>query len=239
VPKLVLDAGTGLSVLPTLLCGRAFSGQIILSHLHWDHVQGLPFCSSIDRPDAEVTLRIPVSGSESNADAYALLARAFAPPHFPITPDGLQGEWTFTAMRGGPVADGITAQPIAHKGGVAYGLRVDIDGAVVAYLPDHALHAGTDAAERESARQLINGADVVVHDGQFTADEGQVAAAYGHATIESVLELADSASIGMLVLTHHSPTRTDEQLDQLASRFRTTPGGRSVTFARQGVAICA
>ncbi|MFN2518955.1 MAG: MBL fold metallo-hydrolase [Jatrophihabitantaceae bacterium] len=231
VPHLVLDAGTGLSALPDLLDGAAFTGTIVLSHLHWDHVQGLPFCRAVDRTEARVSLYVPV-GSPGD-DPEALLARGFSPPHFPIGPDGLLGEWRFLPLTEGRVDGTVTVARVAHKGGPAFGIRVELDGSSLAYLPDHAVHGSTSSADLASARRLIEGADVLVHDGQFLAAEVDVARAYGHATIEQVLGLADECRVGAVVLTHHAPTRTDAALDELAVRFTRSPGGRPVTFARQ------
>jgi ribonuclease BN (tRNA processing enzyme) len=234
-PHLVLDAGTGLSGLPGLLGGAPFTGAIVLSHLHWDHMQGLPFCPAIDRPDATVRLHVPVGSP--GVDPGALLAQGFSPPHFPITPDGLLGDWQVLAVTEGDIDDSVGAVPIAHKGGVAFGIRVELAGARLAYLPDHALHADTSQVNLAAARGLAGGADLLVHDGQFVAAEGAVAVAYGHATIERVLSFADECEVGALVLTHHAPTRTDDQLDALAQRYVATPQGRPVSFARQGEPI--
>ncbi|MDT4913644.1 MAG: hypothetical protein QOC66_2772 [Pseudonocardiales bacterium] len=234
-PQLVLDAGTGLSALSELLNGAAFTGRIVLSHLHWDHVQGLPFCRSIDRPDAQVTLHVPVASPAE--DPVELLARGFSPPHFPIGPEGLLGDWQFQPLTAGEVDETITVAPIAHKGGIAFGTRVTLDDATLAYLPDHALHRDTSASDRLAACGLVQGADLLLHDGQFLAVEEDVAIAYGHATIEEVLRLADECRVGAVSLTHHGPARTDDQLDALAARFTRTPAGRPVTFARQGVPI--
>jgi ribonuclease BN (tRNA processing enzyme) len=234
-PQLVLDAGTGLSALPELLAGAAFEGRILLSHLHWDHVQGLPFCPSVDRPDARVSLHVPVPSTSE--DPVELLARAFSPPHFPIGPEGLLGRWEFEPLSAGRLDDTVIIAPVAHKGGTAFGVRVMLDGATLAYLPDHALHRDTTPADRESARRLVHGSDLLLHDGQFLAAEQDVAVAYGHATIEEVLRLADECEVGAVVLTHHGPNRTDDELDALAARFLRTPDGRPVSFARQGVPI--
>jgi phosphoribosyl 1,2-cyclic phosphodiesterase len=240
VPRLVLDAGTGLRDLPEHLDGMPFRGVIVLTHLHWDHVQGLPFCPAVDRPDAVVDLHVPGAwGTGSGeADAAGLLARAMSPPHFPIGPAGLQGRWRFLPARPGDLATAtgasVAVRPVAHKGGVTLGVRVELDGVSAAYLPDHAL-----TGERVDAGtlELVAGVDVLLHDGQFTAGERRTAADYGHATVEATLRLADRACVGRLVLTHHAPGRTDEQLDALAARHRATPGGRPVTFARQGEPI--
>jgi ribonuclease BN (tRNA processing enzyme) len=235
VPGLLLDAGTGLRTLPTLLAGEAFTGRIVLSHLHWDHMQGLPFCPSVDNPRARVSLYVPVDGPDT--DPETLLARGFSPPNFPIGPDGLLGEWQFCPLLAGRIDDTISVGPVAHKGGDAFGIRVSLDGAVLAYLPDHALHEETPAAARAAAERLVAGADVLLHDGQFLAAEYPVARDYGHATIEGVLEFADQCDVGALVLTHHGPARTDDQLDELAARFQKTPQGRPVTFAKQDTSI--
>lgn len=234
-PKLVLDAGTGLSSLPSLLDGEPFVGSIVLSHLHWDHVQGLPFCRSVDDTRARVTLHIPVDAEDT--DPHAVLARGFSPPHFPIGPDGLLGEWCFRALLPGVVDPAVCVSPVAHKGGPAFGIRVSLDGAVLAYLPDHALHSGLAPSSRSSAEHLVHGADVLLHDGQHVRAEDRLARAYGHATVEEVLAFADRCEVGSLVLTHHAPNRTDDALDDFATRFRHTPAGRPVTFARQDVAI--
>jgi ribonuclease BN (tRNA processing enzyme) len=235
VPGLLLDAGTGLRTLPALLAGEAFTGAIVLSHLHWDHMQGLPFSPSVDNPRARVSLYVPVDGPDT--DPELLLARGFSPPNFPIGPDGLLGEWQFHALLAGAIDETVTVAPVAHKGGNAFGIRVTIDGAVLAYLPDHALHHETPATARAEAERLVAGADVLLHDGQFVAAEHPVAREYGHATIETVLDFADECDVGALVLTHHGPARTDDQLDELATRFTHTPQGRPVTFAKQDTSI--
>jgi phosphoribosyl 1,2-cyclic phosphodiesterase len=228
-PRLVLDAGTGLRGLSRLLDGAAYRGDIALTHLHWDHVQGLPFSAAVDNPDAQVRLLLPVSGD--SADARALLSHVMSPPYFPIGPEGLQGSWTFEPLDG--ARDDVAILPVPHKGGAAYALRVLVDDAVLAYVPDHALHSGTDAAALARVTAFVRGADVLVHDAEYVAAEQATAAEYGHATIETVLDLADRAAVGELYLTHHAPARTDDQLDELAHRFPCTPAGRPVTFMGQ------
>lgn len=230
VPSLVLDAGTGLRDLPTLLCGHAFRGSVVLTHLHWDHVQGLPFTPAVDRMDARVNLRLPAAPGASPVE---LLSRLMSPPLFPIGPEGLQGTWSVTASSSGLVEGfSLTVAEIRHKGGLTHGIRVERGGRSFAYLPDHqALPHDPAAAE------LVSGVDVLLHDAQFLSVERRVADAYGHSTIIDALEFAETCDVGQLVLLHHAPTRTDDQLDVLAKDLAELDSPRPVSLGRQGDVI--
>ncbi len=212
-PSLVLDAGTGLRRLSARLSGAAFRGSILLSHLHWDHVQGLPFFTAGDRDDAIVQLFMPEQG-----DPIGVLSRAMSPPHFPIGPAGLRGSWSFAGMAPGwHRIDGfdVLALDIAHKGGRTFGYRIQDGRGSIAYLPDHALWlttGGGPEADSANVRELVTGVDLLIHDAQFTEAERPVAVAYGHSTIEAAMALAESARVGRLILFHHGPDRTDAQL---------------------------
>ena len=89
-PPLLLDLGTGLRFFgETQLDNGQFRASALVSHLHWDHVQGLPFCPAVDRDDSVVRLHLPVG--DDPASPVEVLARGFSPPHFPIDPHGLRG----------------------------------------------------------------------------------------------------------------------------------------------------
>ncbi len=237
-PRLVLDAGTGLRRLAADLGDGPFRGTLLLTHLHWDHTQGLPFFAPGDRPDSEVTVLLPEQGD--GRAAVDVLADAMGPPHFPIRPEELQGAWSFAALAPGVhEVEGfrVTAVALPHKGGRTYGYRVEepATGAVLAYAPDHgplALGAGPDGhgPAHEAALALAAGVDVLVHDAQFTADERSVAEAYGHATVEYAHRLAAEAGVGRLVLFHHAPGRADDEVEALAAR----PAPVEVVLAREG-----
>jgi phosphoribosyl 1,2-cyclic phosphodiesterase len=220
-PRLVLDAGTGLRRLTDLLGGEPFRGTILLSHLHWDHVQGLPFFAAGDRDDAEVRLLLPEQG-----DAAQVLARSMSPPHFPIGPHELRGRWSFEGLPPGRhriEGFDVSVEEIAHKGGRTYGIRVEDGTGSLAYLPDHAT-VGAPAPElAEAALQLARGVDVLVHDAQFVAGEEAVADAYGHALVGDAVALAERAGVGELWLFHHAPARTDDALAAIAAGCRGGP----------------
>ena len=232
-PTLVLDAGTGLRTLTGLLHGDTFDGSIVLSHLHWDHVQGLPFFAAGDREGARVDLHVPAQDGRSGRD---LLAQSLSPPSFPITPEGLHGTWGFHSLsEGRHHLEGfvVTAVDIEHKGGRTFGLRLEDDRGSLAYLPDHAPAAGVS----DDLRTVLDGVDVLVHDAQFLDAERPVAVDYGHATVEDSIKLAQACRVGTLVLFHHSPARNDDALDDIAAWAQSLATDVEVVIAREGMTL--
>jgi phosphoribosyl 1,2-cyclic phosphodiesterase len=222
LPALVLDAGTGLQELVPIFGDRPFQGVILGTHLHWDHVQGLPFFPQADREDAQVTFVQPAQG-----DPVGTLARAMSPPHFPIGPDGLRGDWQHVGLDAGEHKFGpfiVYAHDVVHKGGRTFGYRVTHDGASFAYVPD-ALDANDDAI-----LELANGVDVFIRGAPFVASEQERADLFGHGTVEHTIEIAQRANVGRLVITHHSPFRNDDGVDAIADRF-------DAVAAREGMEI--
>ncbi len=237
-PSLVLDAGTGLRNLTKHLDGKPFRGTILLGHLHWDHTHGLPFFAAGDEPGSEVTVVMPAQG-----DPEEVLERVFSPPHFPVTPRQLRGRWRVTSHEpGDSEVEGfsVTAAEIPHKGGRTFGYRVSDGGATIAYLSDHspiAEGSGPDGlgAYHESALALARDADVLIHDAQHTAAEFRGRHFLGHAAIEYAVGLADAAGARTLVLFHHDPWRTDDEIDALLAAHA---GGKvKVIGAAEGLTI--
>jgi phosphoribosyl 1,2-cyclic phosphodiesterase len=230
-PTLILDAGTGIRSVTRLLGDEPFKGSLLLSHLHWDHVQGLPFFAAGDHEKAKVTLGLPQQ--EDGSSAEAVLARAMSPPHFPMEPRQLRGAWEFMSLSPGEwECEGLTvlAREIPHKGGRTYGYRVSDGHATFTYMPDHcptSLGPGPDGCGEyhPAALDLAAGADALIHDAQMlTPEELAAEARFGHASADYAAELGRRAGVNQVVLFHHRPDRTDDALDELAQRFADVSG---------------
>ena len=221
--RLILDAGTGLRRLPAALHGKPFTGSMLLTHLHWDHTHGLPFCPSVDNPDAHTTLYIP---EQPGGDAEEILARAMSPPHFPIRPREMRGSWEFKHLAPGEhriEGFDVLALEIPHKGGERSDTGFLTVGAF-AYMPDHAPASLGPGPEQfgpyhETAVRLTLGVDMLLHDSQYTSEEFPARAHFGHSSIDYAVGLAVHAGARRLVLFHHDPWRSDEQLDSIVTRW--------------------
>ena len=237
-PTLVLDAGTGLRNVTALLDGQPYQGALVLGHLHWDHTQGIPFFVGGDQEGARVDVYLPKQDDETE-----VLERFMSPPHFPIGVDGLNGRWTLHGLEEGErgiEGFSVLALDVPHKGGRTLGFRVEAEGASFAYLSDHSpLTFGPGpyglGAYHENALRLVAEVDLLIHDAQHTAEELPARAHFGHSAAEYAVGLACEAGARSVLLFHHDPNRTDDQLDELGRHFADTPV--PVTAAAQGGVI--
>ncbi|NYD41995.1 MBL fold metallo-hydrolase [Nocardioides panaciterrulae] len=242
-PELLLDAGTGLTAVTPLLEGRPFTGSILLGHLHWDHTHGLPFFVG-GREASRIDLYLPEQGT----DAEGVLERCFSPPHFPIVPAELGAGWSFHGLEEGEHRlEGleVLAREIPHKGGRTFGYRVSHDGASVAYLSDHSpssLGPGPhgQGEHHDAILELAAGADLLVTDAQHLASQFPELAYLGHATVEYDVAVAREAGVRTLVLFHHDPRRTDDEVDAIERHARELAGeDLAVVAAYEGLVLDA
>jgi ribonuclease BN (tRNA processing enzyme) len=212
---IVFDLGTGLRRWGlTLRSDGGFRGSALVTHLHWDHIQGLPFFVPILAAGAELDIYGPPQNGESLEDAFR---RFVCPPYFPVTLEDLHGRIRFhDVTRNDLEINGakVRVRPVPHLG-ATNGYRAEVGGVSIAYLPDHQMpHDGSHAVSDE-VLELCDGADLVIHDAQFTKTEFARKYYWGHCTIDYALFVAQEAGAQRLALFHHDPSHDDEQLDAL------------------------
>jgi phosphoribosyl 1,2-cyclic phosphodiesterase len=240
-PTLLLDAGAGLKIVTAALDGAPFIGSILLSHLHWDHIHGLPFFAAADRVDSRVNVLLPEQ--DSGQDATSVLAGVMSPPYFPIEPTDLRGNWTFATIAAGEQQiEGFTvlAREIPHKGGRTFGYRISDGHSTLTYMPDHSptsVGPGEDGfgEYHAAAVELAEDADVLVHDAQLFPEDFAAEGSFGHSVADYSVGLAKRAGTRAVVLFHHRQNRTDDALDGLARRLDSA--APAVSVATEGTVI--
>jgi phosphoribosyl 1,2-cyclic phosphodiesterase len=215
---LVLDMGTGFRVFgASRPPEEEFRGTALLTHLHWDHVQGLPFFQPADRKGCVLDVYGPGEPGRSLAEAMSGLIR---PPYFPVDVSELRGDVRFHDAKGDLTVGSakVKARPVPHFGNTL-GYRVEVGGATVAYVSDHQAPQGFRDVP-ESVLELCDSADLVVHDAQYTLEEFSNKANWGHSTVEYAVTVARASGARRLAMFHHDPSHGDGQVDDMLERAR-------------------
>ena len=232
--RIVLDAGSGLRVLGDHLVTKGpTETTILLSHLHWDHIQGLPFFVPIYVPGNQVNV---ITGPSGVMGLEAALRRQMCAPFFPVEFDEVAPQ---LRPRDVPARDRFFVGPVRvtiarlnHPDPV-YGYRLEAGGKTIVYATDTEHYSCVDPA----LRQLAAGADILIYDAQYTPEEYPGKVGWGHSTWQAGVELARAAGVGQLVLFHHDPRRTDAQLAELEARAAVALPG--TIAAREGMVLVA
>jgi phosphoribosyl 1,2-cyclic phosphodiesterase len=240
---IVLDAGTGIRSLGVDLAGRAPETiHLLLTHLHLDHVEGLGFFAPLFRQQTTVHVWGPPSSVHSLEER---VASYLSPPLFPLHltdfPAALRfhdvpdEDWEIEGVR-------VAARPVEHPGPtVAY--RLESNGRSLAYIPDHEPALGLDleavSDDWISGYEVAAGADVLLHDAQYTEEEYPAKLGWGHSSVADAVALARSADVGRLLLFHHDPHHSDDQLEVLLRRGQELWGQHGVPpeLAHEGMVI--
>lgn len=218
--SLILDAGTGIRSLGYALAAEAagapISVDVLFSHFHWDHLQGLPFFAPLYGGGNEV--RFIAAVDDSRLDH--LLQGQMRSPYFPVPFSELAASVeTHRATVGEAFEVGactVRAFPVSHPQG-AHGFRIEYEGVSVVYATDY--EHGDPVAD-EGLREVARGADVLISDAQYTPDEYEIRKGWGHTTWEHATQLAVDAGVGKLVLFHHDPAHDDAALERIRDQAR-------------------
>lgn len=239
---LVFDLGTGLRYFGhTLRDDEPFRGTCLLSHLHWDHTQGLPFFTPMLRDGAHLDVFAPIQeDGRSVEEAFRSIVR---PPVFPVELDVLPGRFRFVDVGDDSFDVGgfqVVSRLVPHRGNTV-GYRLTWRGRTVVYISDHQqpTDGPHDFTMTDGVRALAEGADVLIHDAQFTSDEYALKRDWGHCTIDYAIWVAEQCNVRTLALFHHDPAHHDDMLDELAAHHASGEGGRAlcVVVAHEGLIL--
>ena len=239
--RLIFDAGTGI-------LGLNFSDyfdmpriDILLTHLHMDHIQGLGFFKPLFVPEKEVHIWGPGGSTTSLKNR---LNRYLSPPLFPLPLRDLPCELIIHELADSNFSLAgldITTEFVIHPG-PTIGYRIQEGEKVFVYIPDHEPMIGSQdlysGAKWISGSSLCDGADVLIHDAQYTEEEYESRFGWGHSSIKHLLQLAESASVKEAYMFHHDPDHTDSFLDQMIAKAQKDANSSlKVNIASQGMEI--
>jgi phosphoribosyl 1,2-cyclic phosphodiesterase/CheY-like chemotaxis protein len=226
---IITDCGTGANGLGQSLLAanpKGVRGHILISHTHWDHIQGLPFFAPLFIPGNEWDVYGPVGLNQSMREA---LSGQMQYTYFPVTMEQFGAKVRYHDLVEGNfrIDDvNITTRYLNHPA-LTLGYRLEADGATVVYSCDHepysrALAGGVGPITGHDDRhaEFLRGADLVIHDAQYTAQEYPAKVGWGHSPVEYVVAIARHAGVPKLALTHHDPARGDDALDRLVGNMR-------------------
>ncbi|MBC8101806.1 MAG: MBL fold metallo-hydrolase [Cytophagales bacterium] len=240
----IFDAGTGIRLLSRELAHSDKEIILFLSHTHWDHIQGFPFFAPLRQADRPIYL----SSMEQEMGLFQLLLAQVDGKRFPLRLEDAGAKLLrFTPEK---IAEqqrlGYQVQRIrANHPGVAFGLRADLRGMRLIYFPDNELFppAGSDTQHTTFAEmaEFCRGADLLIHGAQYTEADMPAKHGWGHSVVSQVRELAAAAQVKHLVLFHHDPDRSDDELDRFQGEseewFRANAPEIRCTVAFEGLAI--
>jgi phosphoribosyl 1,2-cyclic phosphodiesterase len=235
----VLDAGTGIRVL-----GRTLDGaeriDVLLTHLHMDHIQGLGFFAPLFQRGVEVHVWGPAS---TMLPLRARLSRYLSPPLFPVRLRDVPCRLTLHDVPFDTFSlpgCSVTAELVCHPGPTV-GYRIDTGDAVLTYLPDHEPALGVRGFPREqswtSGASLADGADLLIHDSQYRDEEYSDHIGWGHSALSDSVAFARQARVRQYVTFHHDPWHSDDALDMMVADAMAEADGLLVVAGREGLAM--
>jgi phosphoribosyl 1,2-cyclic phosphodiesterase/CheY-like chemotaxis protein len=246
---ILLDCGTGAHAFGNALReekGAPRRGHVFISHTHWDHIQGLPFLAPLFDPDFEWDIYGPRGLGPSIRET---LAGQMQYTYFPITIEQFAAKVRYHDLVEGSVQieDVRVSTHYMNHPALTLGYRIEADGASVVYATDHEPHSPALArgerppksADECHYASFVGGADLLIHDAQFTLDEYEKHLGWGHSPVEFAVDLAVANRVRRLALYHHDPMRDDAGVDRIvaSARQRAEGSGVEVFGAAEGLVV--
>lgn len=239
-PPIILDLGTGIRQWgQTITDSGPLELHALVSHLHWDHIQGLPFFTPLQREGTSLHVHGPGDENHTLEESFS---RFMTPPFFPIRPDQLPATIEFHDAYHDDFEIGdatIMARPVPHTGPTT-GYRVTRDGVSVTYIPDHQEPVDDPGVVADSVLELCEGVDLLIHDAQLRPDEFATKADWGHCTPDYAVEVARQSGARSLALFHHDPSHDDDEIDRMTAstvELAASVGLTNVIAASEGLKL--
>ena len=240
---LILDAGTGIRNLGSAIIGQPkLEIFVVVTHSHWDHIQGFPFFTPIYQPDRPVHMFPTLH--KKNVVLSSLIDQMDG-AHFPITPDQVPSNFNFVTEN--PLefleSNGFHMElvPMNHPG-KAFGYKIKIDDKIICYFTDNEIDPPYEKSiELDALTEHCRNVDILIHDAQYIEADMPLKHGWGHSLISQVTKLGESAEVKNLVYYHHDPERSDDDIDAELEKASKTlkENGSSVRpyFAYEGLKL--
>jgi phosphoribosyl 1,2-cyclic phosphodiesterase len=228
----VVDAGTGIRDLGRNVAGRGVQQiELLLTHLHLDHIEGLGFFAPLFDPEC----RIRIHGPRPDGGSLKEMISAYlSPPYFPVPFDRIDASISFVEVeRESWELDGlrVSSTRVCHPGPTLC-YRLEANGRSLAFVPDN-----EPGLERDSGLELADGADVLLHDSQFTDEEYATRVGWGHCSLSHFVAYLEDAAPGRAVMVHHDPAHSDAELEELLEQARERSGRDDLVLGREGLEL--
>ena len=253
---IIIDLGTGARPLGDWLIKNDLNkygkikADIFITHTHWDHIMGFPMFTPIYMPETELNITGPVS--LENEDIKTVIENQLSHKYWPVRAEELAAKIEYNQLNEGvfDLGGGLTlnAKFLSHPI-FCLGYRFNYQNKSIATVYDHepfrnlftdsesAKEGETAAAEEnEKIRQFIKGADIVIHDAQYTSEEYSTHKGWGHCSYDHAIQTASGMDVKQLVLFHHEPTRTDAQLDKIGKSYANNLSPE-IIMAKEGMVL--
>ena len=266
---IIVDLGTGVKPLGDWIMQHDMKDgckdiDIFISHTHWDHIMGLPMFTPIFVSGTNLKIRGPVSYNDDTLES--IIGDQLSYRYWPVRQSELAAHIEYEELKETTIDMGkgltVTTKYLNHPI-LCLGYRFEYEGKSIVTVFDHepfrnlfpadpkdpsyseeAAREGEQAAKEanEKIRHFFGGADILIHDTQYTSGEFEKHLGWGHSSYEYALETARQAKVKKLVLFHHDPVRTDEQLESLEKKYKDETGsvpGMEIIMAREGLTVKA
>jgi phosphoribosyl 1,2-cyclic phosphodiesterase len=230
---IIIDAGTGIRALGASV--GVCDATLLFSHYHWDHIQGFPFFTPGFLHESNIEIYGPPYGGEGPEE---ILFRQMHSPYFPADPSQLRGIRSCQVTPSSPFSIGsatVRAARASHPS-VTYGYRIEDGNGSFVYLSDNEVDIAP-AEILDGIIRLAEGADLLLHDCQYFEPEYHVRQGWGHSTPRQVIQVAREAGVRRVMLFHHDPSHTDEQVEALAEEARSLAGDIEILIGREGESV--